>query len=142
MKGLTAYFLKYSVAVDTVMVLIFIFGFFGWKATRSSLFPEAESRTIQVQIIFPGAAPEEVEEGVVLRIEDDVKGITGIERISSASQENGGVITIEVIKGFNTDLVLQDVKNAVDRVPVLARWHGADTQFQIGKYSARCQFRT
>ena len=77
MKGLTAYFLKYSVAVDTVMVLIFIFGFFGWKATRSSLFPEAESRTIQVQIIFPGAAPEEVEEGVVLRIEDDVKGVTG-----------------------------------------------------------------
>ncbi|HQV75750.1 MAG TPA: efflux RND transporter permease subunit [Flavobacteriales bacterium] len=119
MKGLTAYFLKYSVAVDTVMVLIFIFGFFGWKATRSSLFPEAESRTIQVQIIFPGAAPEEVEEGVVLRIEDDVKGITGIERISSVSQENGGVITIEVIKGFNTDLVLQDVKNAVDRIPSL-----------------------
>lgn len=116
MKGLTAYFLKYSVAVDTVMILIFIFGFFGWKATRSSLFPEAESRTIQVQIIFPGAAPEEVEEGVVLRIEDDVKGITGVERISSLSQENGGVITIDVIKGFDTDLVVQDVKNAVDRI--------------------------
>lgn len=119
MKGLTAYFLKYSVAVDTVMILIFIFGFFGWRATRSSLFPEAESRTIQVQIIFPGAAPEEVEEGVVLRIEDDVKGVTGVERISSISQENGGVITIEVIKGFNTDVVLQDVKNAVDRIPSL-----------------------
>ncbi|MCB0769037.1 MAG: efflux RND transporter permease subunit [Flavobacteriales bacterium] len=119
MKGLTAYFLKYSVAVDTVMVLIFIFGFFGWRATRSSLFPEAESRTIQVQIIFPGAAPEEVEEGVVLRIENDVKGVTGVERISSVSQENGGIITIEVIKGFDTDVVLQDVKNAVDRIPSL-----------------------
>lgn len=119
MKGLTAYFLKYKVVVLTIMVLIFIFGFFGWKATRSSLFPETESRTIQVQIIFPGAAPEEVEEGVVLRIENDVKGLTGVERISSVSQENGGIITIEVIKGFDTDVVLQDVKNAVDRIPSL-----------------------
>ena len=119
MKGLTAYFIKYSVAVDTIMVLIFIFGFFGLKATRSSLFPETESRTIQVQIIFPGAAPEEVEEGVVLQIENDVKGVTGVERISSVSQENGGVIVIEVIKGFDTDVVLQDVKNAVDRIPSL-----------------------
>jgi multidrug efflux pump subunit AcrB len=89
------------------------------KNTRSSLFPETESRTIQVQIIYPGAAPEEVERGVVLQIEDDVKGVTGVERISSVSQENGGVITVEVIKGFDTDVVLQDVKNAVDRIPSL-----------------------
>ncbi|MBK9274273.1 MAG: efflux RND transporter permease subunit [Flavobacteriales bacterium] len=119
MKGLTAYFIRYSVAVDTVMVLIFIFGFFGLKSTRSSLFPEVESRTIQVQILYPGAAPEEVEEGVVLRIEDDLKGVTGVERISSISQENGGVITVEVIKGYDVDVVLQDVKNAVERIPTL-----------------------
>ncbi|MFN9324235.1 MAG: efflux RND transporter permease subunit, partial [Flavobacteriales bacterium] len=90
MKGLTAYFIKYKVAVNTIMVLIFVFGYFGLKNTRSSLFPETESRTIQVQIIYPGAAPEEVERGVVLQIEDDVKGVTGVERISSVSQENGG----------------------------------------------------
>src|SRR5690606_4432694 len=80
---------------------------------------EVESRTIQVQIIFPGAAPEEVEEGVVLRIEDDVKGVSGVERISSVSQENGGIITVEVIKGYDVDVVLQDVKNAVERIPSL-----------------------
>ncbi|MBK9513321.1 MAG: efflux RND transporter permease subunit [Flavobacteriales bacterium] len=74
---------------------------------------------INVQVIFPGASPEEVEEGVVLRIEDDVKGISGVERISSVSQENGGVITVEVIKGFDVDVVLQDVKNAVERIPQL-----------------------
>ncbi|MBL7964006.1 MAG: efflux RND transporter permease subunit [Flavobacteriales bacterium] len=119
MKGLTAYFLKYTVAVDTVMVLIMIFGFFGLKATRSSLFPEVESRTIQVQIIYPGASPEEVEQGVVLRIEDDVKGISGIERVSSVSQENGGLINVEVIKGYSVDVVMQDVKNAVERIPQL-----------------------
>ncbi len=119
MRGLTAYFIKYPVAVNTVMVLIFIFGYFGLKGTRSSLFPETESRILQVQVIYPGASPEEVEEGVVLRIEDDVKGVTGVERISSVSQENGGIITVEVIKGQDVDAVLQDVKNAVERIPTL-----------------------
>ena len=119
MKGLTAYFIKYNVAVDTVMMLIIIFGFIGLKSTRSSFFPETESRIIQVQVIYPGASPEEVEEGVILRIEDNVKGVSGVERVSSVSQENSGVITIEVVKGYDTDEVLQDVKNAVDQVPQL-----------------------
>lgn len=119
MKGIVAWFIRYPVTVDTLMVLILIFGYFGLKSTRSSFFPEVESRQVQVQIIFPGAAPEEVEEGVVLRIENDLKGITGIERISSVSQENGGVITVDALKGYDTDVLLQDVKNAVDRIPQL-----------------------
>ncbi|MBX2980567.1 MAG: efflux RND transporter permease subunit [Flavobacteriales bacterium] len=119
MKGVVAWFIRYPVTVDTLMVLILIFGYFGLKSTRSSFFPEVESRQVQVQIIFPGAAPEEVEEGVVLRIENDIKGITGIERISSVSQENGGVITVDALKGYDADVLLQDVKNAVDRIPQL-----------------------
>ncbi len=119
MSSFFAWFIRYPVTVDTLMVLILIFGYFGLKSTRSSLFPETESRMVQVLIIFPGAAPVEVEEGVVLRIENDIKGITGVERISSVSQENGGAITVEVVKGYDTDLVLQEVKNAVDRIPQL-----------------------
>ncbi|MEZ4740633.1 MAG: efflux RND transporter permease subunit [Flavobacteriales bacterium] len=119
MKGLTAFFIKYTVAVDTVMVLIMIFGFIGLSSTRSSFFPETESRIIQVQVVYPGAAPEEVEEGVVLRIEDNIKGVSGVERVSSVSQENAGMITVEVVKGYDTDEVLQEVKNAVDQVPQL-----------------------
>ncbi|MBK9176530.1 MAG: efflux RND transporter permease subunit [Flavobacteriales bacterium] len=119
MKGLTAYFIKYKVAVYAVLFLILVFGRFGLKGTRSSLFPEVESRIIQAQVIYPGASPEEVEQGAVLRIEDDVKGVSGVERISSVSQENGGIITVEVVKGYDSDLVLQDVKNAVDRIPTL-----------------------
>lgn len=119
MKGLTAYFLKYRVAALAVMVFFLVFGYMGLKRTRSSLFPEVESRVIQVQVIYPGASPEEVEQGVVLRIEDDLKGVSGVERISSASQENGGIITVEALKGANVDVVLQDVKNAVERIPQL-----------------------
>ncbi|MCB0795572.1 MAG: efflux RND transporter permease subunit [Flavobacteriales bacterium] len=119
MKGLTAYFIRYNVVVDTVMVLILLFGFFGLRGTRSSFFPETESRIINVQVLYPGASPEEVETGVVLRIEDNLKGVSGVERVSSVSQENSGLITVEVVKGYDTDEVLQDVKNAVDQVPQL-----------------------
>jgi len=119
MKGLTAYFLKYRVAALAVMIFFLLFGVMGLMRTRSSLFPEVESRVIQVQVIYPGASPEEVEQGVVLRIEDDIKGVSGVERISSVSQENGGIITVEVVKGYDTDVVLQDVKNAVERIPQL-----------------------
>ncbi|WP_027000771.1 efflux RND transporter permease subunit [Eisenibacter elegans] len=116
MRSLIAYFIKYPVSGNAILVLILIFGFFGLTSLKSTLFPERESRVISIQIIYPGAAPEEIEEGVVLKIEDNLKGITGLERVSSVSRENSGTITIEVLKDYDTDLVLQDVKNAVDRV--------------------------
>ena len=58
MKRAVGYFIKYPVLADTVLVLFFIFGFFGLKNMRSSFFPEVESRTIQVQVIYPGASPQ------------------------------------------------------------------------------------
>lgn len=117
MNGLINYFIKYPVAVNVLMLVILLFGFLAMTNVTSTMFPEVKSRIIQVQVVFPGASPEEVEEGVVLKIEDNLKGVTGIERVSSVSQENAGAITVEVLKGYDTDLILQDVKNAVDQIP-------------------------
>lgn len=97
-------------------MMFFVFGYFGYKSLNSAFFPETPSKLIQVQVIYPGASPEEVEEGVIIKIEENLKGVTGIERFSSVSQENTGTIKVEVLKEFDTDLVLQDVKNAVDRI--------------------------
>ena len=58
-----------------------------------------------------------MEEGVVLKIEDTLKGIVGVDRVTSVSRENSAVVNVEVEKGKNIDVVLSDVKNAVDRVP-------------------------
>ncbi len=98
------------------MLLIIAFGFFGYQSLFSTFFPENESRTISIQAVYEGASPEEVEEGVVVKIEDNLKGLTGIEKVTSVSKENLGSITVEVEKGYDTDLVVQDVKNAVDRI--------------------------
>ena len=60
---------------------------------------------------------QEMEEGVVLKIEDNLKGIVGVERVTSVSRENSASVNVEVEKGKNIDVVLSDVKNAVNRVP-------------------------
>jgi multidrug efflux pump subunit AcrB len=97
MKKIISYFIKFPVAVN---VIIFAF-----------------LKLISINLIYPGASPAEMEEGVVLKIEDNLKGIVGVERVTSISQENSARISVETIRGKNIDVVLADVKNAVDRVP-------------------------
>jgi multidrug efflux pump subunit AcrB len=116
-RNLIAYFIKYPVAGNTLMVLIFIFGYFGLQSWKKNFFPVSESRILKIETVYPGSSPEEIEKGIVLKIEDNLRGVTGIEQISSVSRENSGVITIEVVRSYSTDMVLQDVKNAVDRIP-------------------------
>ena len=116
MRGIVHYFIKYPVAANLLMFGILILGYFGATNMKTTFFPEVESRIISIQTIYPGASPEEIEEGIVAKIEDNLKGLTGVERYTSVSSENSGAITVEVLKGFDTDLVLQDVKNAVDRI--------------------------
>jgi len=116
MKSFIAYFVKYPVAANLIMVGLFIMGIISLGQMKATFFPEFESRTISVQMIYPGASPEEVEEGIINKVEEGLKGLTGVERYTSVSSENSGRITVEVLKGYDTDLILQDVKNEVDRI--------------------------
>lgn len=117
MRSIIAYFIKHSVAVNVVIVGMIIFGVFGMFSLKSSFFPLTDSKIININATYPGASPQEIEEGVVLKIEDNLKGIEGIDRVTSASRENAGSITVEILKGYNIDFMLLEVKNAVDRVP-------------------------
>ncbi len=99
------------------MIAVLIFGYLGIKQTKSSYFPLDDSKLIFINIVYPGASPAEIEEGVVLKIEDNLRGIVNIDRITSASSENSAQITVEIEESADIDIVLANVKNAVDRVP-------------------------
>jgi len=117
MKKIISYFIKFPVAVN-IFILAFIgFGLAGALSMKSSYFPLTDTQKISINLTYPGASPEEIEEGIVLKIEDNLKGIVGIDRVTSVSRENSATINIETLKGKNIDVVLSDVKNAVDRVP-------------------------
>ncbi|WP_282041019.1 efflux RND transporter permease subunit [Winogradskyella flava] len=117
MRNLIAYFIRHSVAVNVVILAFLVFGLFGASKLKSSFFPLVDSKNISINVTYPGASPQEVEEGIVLKIEDNLKGLNGVERVTSTSRENSGNINVEIEKGKDIDFMLLEVKNAVDRVP-------------------------
>ena len=117
MKNIISYFIKYHVAVNIIVITFIVFGIVGALSMKSSYHPLYDTKNISINVNYPGASPYEMEEGVVLKIETNLKGIVGIDRITSVSRENSASINIEIERGKNIDVVLADVKNAVDRVP-------------------------
>jgi len=117
MRKIIEYFIRYHVAVNVLIIAFIVFGLIGALSLKSSFFPLNETKIITVNINYPGASPQEIEEGIVLQIEDNLKGLRGVDRVTSTSLENSGTITVEIEKGENIDFMLLEVKNAVDRVP-------------------------
>lgn len=117
MRKIIEYFIKYHVAVNVIIIAFFVFGIVGAYKLKSSFFPLTESQNVLISIVYPGASPQEIEEGIVLKIEDNLKGLQGVDRVTSTSRENSGSINVEIEKGQDIDFMLLEVKNAVDRVP-------------------------
>lgn len=117
MRNILAYFIKFPVAVNVALVAIIIFGIGGISRMNFSLYPQLPNTLIAISVTYPGASPTEMEEGIVLKIEDNLKGIVGIDRVTSKSSENSATITIETFEEYDINDMLQEVKNAVDRVP-------------------------
>ncbi|MCH2194259.1 efflux RND transporter permease subunit [Kordia sp.] len=117
MRKIIAYFIKHSVAVNIVIAFFVIFGIYGAYTLNSSFFPLVASKNVTINVTYPGASPQEIEEGIVLKIEDNLKGLSGVERVTSTSNENSGIINVEIEKGRDIDFMLLEIKNAVDRVP-------------------------
>jgi len=116
MRNLIKYFIKYPIAANVIMLLIIVFGTMGLSNLRKTFFPERTSKLISVQAVYPGASPLEIEQMITLKIEDNLDGITGIKRVTSKSLENSSNVTVEINNDANNQYVLQDIKNAIDRI--------------------------
>ena len=97
-----------------VIIAFLLFGVLGLRSLKSSYFPLTESHVVQISVVYPGASPMEIEEGVILKIEDNLKGLRGVERVTSISRENSGSITVEVEEELDINFMLLEVKNAVN----------------------------
>ncbi len=116
MKKIVAFFIRYPIWTNVLMISIFAFGIVFFGRMNYSAFPEVPPSFIFVNVPFPGASPEEVEEGVVLKIEENLDGLEGIDRVTSTSQENMATVSIEILEDADIDQVLSDVNNAVDQI--------------------------
>ena len=116
MKGLISYFIKYPISANLLMLVIFVFGIAGFSSLRSTFFPETQSRIVSVQVISPGASPKEVEKNVTKKIETKLESISGVKNVTSNSSENLSFLTVEMDRGVDMYLALQDVNNAVNQI--------------------------
>lgn len=102
--------------VDIVVGLIILVGVMTVLTMRSNFLPPEPVSFISVNIVYRGASPQEVEEEVVDKIEDNLEGLKGIDRYTSTSSESFANVRIELLEDADVDKVLLDVNNAVDRI--------------------------
>ena len=98
MRKLITFFVNRPVWGNAFIAIVIIFGVFALSTTKKSFFPELDPNTIIVSVFYPGASPNEMEEGVTIKIEQAVKGIAAIDEINSTSSEN---FTSVKIKAFH-----------------------------------------
>ena len=115
-RGPIAWMTRNAVASNLLMGVLLLAGFFSVLQTKQEVFPGFSIDIIAVTVPYPGASPEEVEQGIVLAVEEQLRGIDGIKRINSNASENAGSIIVELLTDAKTDKVLNDVKSAVDRI--------------------------
>jgi multidrug efflux pump subunit AcrB len=116
MKGWIDWFARNGVASNLVMFVILAGGLLTAFTLRKEVFPEVATDMITVTVPYPGAAPEEVEKAICVRIEERIQDLQGIDRITSSANEGSGTVTIELIDGADVREVLDDVKGRVDAI--------------------------
>jgi multidrug efflux pump subunit AcrB len=114
--GLIAWFASNHVAANLLMLMIIAFGVVSAFTIRKQTTPDFELNTIQVRVPYLGAAPQEVEEGVVVKIEEAIQDIDGITQIDSVAREGEGSVVAEVATGEDINEILSEIKTRVDAI--------------------------
>lgn len=121
MKRVIAAFARNTVFANIILVLIFMAGGFATMSMIRETFPEFSLDMITISVPYPGADPEEVEEGISRKIEEALEGLEGVKQYTSHSSENVGTTIIEVKEDYDVSDVLERVRskvNAISSFPV------------------------
>lgn len=115
-KGIIAWFAANHVAANLLMFLIIAFGIVSALTIRKQTSPDFELNWVQIRVPYLGAAPQEVEEGVIIKVEEAIQDISGIAEINSTAREGMGSITAEVATGEDINEILTEIKTRIDAI--------------------------
>jgi multidrug efflux pump subunit AcrB len=105
-----------SVAANLLMLFLLAGGLFEITQIKQEVFPEYSLDQINISVAYPGASPEEVVDGIVLPVEEAVRDVEGVKKITSNANEGSGLIQVEAVTGTNIQQLATDIKNEVDRI--------------------------
>jgi multidrug efflux pump subunit AcrB len=114
--GIIGWFARNRVAANLLMLVIMAAGLATAFTIKKEVFPEFSIDTVVVRVPFRGGSPQEVEEGVVIKIEEAIQAVNGIKRITSSASEGMGMVRAELSNGYDAQKVLNDIKVRVDGI--------------------------
>ena len=115
-KGIIAWFAHNPVAANLLMAIILVVGLGSAFTIQRAMFPTFDIDMIFINMAYPGASPEEVEQGIVLKIEEAINDLDGIKRVESDALESLARIMIEPLDGTDINELLADIKNRIDAI--------------------------
>ncbi|MBF0449266.1 MAG: efflux RND transporter permease subunit [Candidatus Magnetomorum sp.] len=115
-QGTIAWMAGRSVPANLIMAVFLVGGFILGQKIKKEVFPDFDLDRVTISVSYPGASPEEVEQGIVLSIEEAIQGIEGIKTIESRANEGQASVTVEINEGENNASILRDIQNEVERI--------------------------
>ena len=115
-RGLIAWWARNSIAANLLMWVLLGGGIYTAFNIQKEVFPEFAVDVVEVEVGYPGAAPSEVEQGILLPIEETVRGVEGIKEMNSEAREGNGEVSIELLAGVDRMRAFQDIDQAVSRI--------------------------
>jgi multidrug efflux pump subunit AcrB len=115
--GPLAWMAKNPVASNVLMLILVVGGLVTLASgIKQEVFPEVELDIVAVNVTYPGASPAEVEQAVVLAVEEAVRGIDGVKKVTSSATEGQAATFVELLLNTEQDRALNDIKSAIDRI--------------------------
>lgn len=115
MKGIIDYLVNRGLVVNLISVSILVMGVVAITSINREAFPNVNLDIVQVDVVYPGATPVEIERLVITPIERELKSLTGIDKMLSVAFPGSGRITLELDPySTNRKRMASDVQLAVD----------------------------
>jgi multidrug efflux pump subunit AcrB len=115
-RGPVAWMAGNSVAANLLMLLLLVGGLLVGTTLKQEVLPDFDLDIVTISVVYPGASPEEVEQGIILSIEDAVQGLDGVKEVTSSAQEGMGRVTVELLLGEDLQKLARDIESEVDRI--------------------------
>ena len=119
--GAVAWMAKNPVAANLLMFFLLVGGLLMSLQVKQEVFPETELDLVSISVPYPGASPAEVEQGIILAVEEAVRGIDGVKRVVATASEGRASINAELTVDADKEKALADIKSGVNRITSLPK---------------------
>ena len=118
-RGPFAWMVRNRIVPNLMMLLLLVGGAFTTTHIRQEVFPEFDLDMVTVTVAYPGASPEEVEQGIILAVEEAIRGLDGVKELMATASEGMGTVNAELLSDVDHQKVFQDIKQEIDRIRTL-----------------------